>query len=280
MIDEFLTCITLLGTLAPTLEATGGFDAAFKRAELKHIQLITVAFQRISGEAQEVETLSGVGPHAPSVPDSPLRRARPSAGGFGVLDLSAALESEAENQIPESRNSDETKRKEQTVFLAKLLRETATLLEQKDGQTMDSRHQAVMDVMSQIQHLMEVMTDDSKQHITALADQVDDDQQTIASIESAARRRGIGLKLTRVELVQRYAELNQEIVQPLTVSTGVIGMLKAECAGTLNVSQHELLQMAEESVERVNQLVAYMSRISGLPESYTPDSKILRDTYR
>jgi CBS domain-containing protein len=79
---------------------------------------------------------------------------------------------------------------------------------------------------------------------------------------------------------RRIAELNQEIVQPLTVSTGVIDMLGSGRAGPLTVSQRDMLQLASESVERVNQLVAYMRRIAGLPESYTPDAAIIRDSYR
>jgi hypothetical protein len=41
-----------------------------------------------------------------------------------------------------------------------------------------------------------------------------------------------------------------------------------------------MLNLAAESVERVNQLVAYMRRIAGLPTSLTPDMDTIADTYR
>ena len=69
-------------------------------------------------------------------------------------------------------------------------------------------------------------------------------------------------------------------MQPLTVSTGVIDMLHSGKGGALTESQRDMLKLASESVERVNQLVAYMNRIAGLPESFTPNAAIISDTYR
>jgi len=280
-LNEFLTCVTLLGTQPFALAQDGGFEGAVKKAKLRSVQVVTVAFQRVSGDTP-VEQLppEPMGPAPSPVPAAPPRRPLPVAGGVGVLDLSAALEPEEEAEERPSENGAGEERKRRISSLASLLRETAALLERDEGRVPGTQHQAVIAALEQIRNVLTAMTVDSEHHITALANQVDDDRQTIASIESAARRRGIGLKLTRGELVQRYAELNQEIVQPLTVSTGVIGMLRSERTGTLTPSQRELLKMAEESVARVNQLVSYMNRISGLPDTYTPDARIIADSYR
>ena len=283
--EEFLRWVTLLGTLPAALAAEGGFEGALKKAGLRSVRVVTVAFQRVAGEPS-TEPL----PDWAQQPSSPklaveaapaeVPRRKAAAGGLGVLDLSAALESEEEPAERQGQQPAASEQKRRAASLASLLREAASLLEHDDGRVVSTQHQAVIVALEQIRTVLATMTADSENHITTLANQVDDDRQTIASIESAARRRGIGLKLTRGELVQRYAELNQEIVQPLTVSTGVLGMLRSECAGTLTTSQRDLLKMAEESVERVNQLVAYMNRISGLPDTYTPDAGIISDTYR
>jgi len=152
---------------------------------------------------------------------------------------------------------------------------------ERDGALTDAQQQQrVLEAVTRIRDALATSTRESERHIAALADQVDADRQTIASIESAARRRGLGIRLTRAELIERYAELNQEIVQPLTVSTGVIDMLGSGKAGPLTPSQHDMLRLASESVERVNQLVAYMRRIAGLPDSLTPDTAIIADSYR
>jgi len=280
-LNEFLTCVTLLGTQPFALTLDGGFEGAVKKANLRSVQVVTVAFQRVSGDTPVEQLPPEPMGSAPSpVPVAPPRRPLPVAGGVGVLDLSAALEPEEEAEERPSENGAGEERKRRISSLASLLRETAALLERDEGRVPGTQHQAVIAALEQIRNVLTAMTVDSEHHITALANQVDDDRQTIASIESAARRRGIGLKLTRGELVQRYAELNQEIVQPLTVSTGVIGMLRSERTGTLTPSQRELLKMAEESVARVNQLVSYMNRISGLPDTYTPDARIIADSYR
>lgn len=280
-LNEFLTCVTLLGTQPFALAQDGGVEGAVKKAKLRSVQVVTVAFQRVSGDTP-VEQLppEPMGPAPSPVPAAPPRRPLPVAGGVGVLDLSAALVPEEEAEEKPSANGPGEEQKRRVSSLASLLRETAALLEHNEGRVPSTQHQAVVAALEQIRNVLTAMTVDSEHHITTLASQVDDDRQTIASIESAARRRGIGLKLTRGELVQRYAELNQEIVQPLTVSTGVIGMLRSERTGTLTPSQRELLKMAEESVARVNQLVSYMNRISGLPDTYTPDAHIIADSYR
>jgi len=282
--EEFLRWVTLLGTLPAVLAAEGGFEGALKKAGLRSVKVVTVAFQRVAGAPSD-EPLPDLGlsssPPKPAEtePASALRKKAPPSG-VGVLDLSEALGPEEEPMERQEQRPAASEQKRRASSLASLLREAAALLEHDDGRAVSAQHQAVVAALEQIRTLLTAMTADSEHHITTLANQLDDDRQTIASIESAARRRGIGLKLTRGELVQRYAELNQEIVQPLTVSTGVIGMLRSERMGALTSSQRDLLKMAEESVERVNQLVAYMNRISGLPDTYTPDAGIISDTYR
>ena len=193
---------------------------------------------------------------------------------MGVVDLSSALldEGDSASDAGASGGGAAEERTRRSAELAGLLRETAALLER--GSDL-SEHK-----LNRIRAFLSEMASGSEREITSLASQVDDDRQTIASIESAAKRRGIGLKLTRAELIGRYAELNQEVLQPLTVSTGVIDMLRSGCVGQLSPQQQDLLKLASESVERVNQLVSYMNRISGLPNSYTPDAVVIGESYR
>ena len=60
----------------------------------------------------------------------------------------------------------------------------------------------------------------------------------------------------------------------------MIDLLYSGKGGPLTESQRDMLKMASDSVDRVNQLVIFMRRISGLPESYTPDLEIIEDSYR
>lgn len=283
---EFLRCVALFGTPPLTLAAEGGFEEALKKAGLRSIRAVNVAYQRVTENEVVPEA-----PAAPAVPEKPVAEAprkRPDPGyGTAVLDLSAAWgidEGGPEESVAASKQAAANKvadsRKKRATELAALLRETAQLLERDEALSDEAQHEKVMAALGRIRDTLIESTAESERQITVLANEVDADSQTIASIESAARRRGIGLKLTRKELFERYAELNQEIVQPLTVSSGVIEMLHSGQGGALTDAQRDMLQLAADSVSRVNQLVAYMNRIAGLPASYTPDMGIISETYR
>lgn len=265
--DEFLTCIALFGTPPATLAAKGGFEGALKQADLHSIQAVEVAYQRVS-DSDNPETPATITPSASIIAD--------------VEDLAAAWARNfsMQNGTPEEPVVPSATRQSRAQQLAALLRETAAVLEHDVDLDSDQQQQQILEAIARVREALAEVTRESERHIAALADQVDADRQTIASIESAAQRRGLGIRLTRAELVERYAELNQEIVQPLTVSTGVIDMLGSGKAGPLTPSQRDMLRLAAESVERVNQLVAYMRRIAGLPDSLTPDTAIIADSYR
>ena len=292
-LHEFLRCVTLFGMQPLALTAEGGFANAMKT--LHSIKVVTVAYLRVDAE-EAVPALKKQPEKQPEEPPTPSPAIappfafvprRPAASPVpGVLDLSEAWsaveEASRSGQYGPAGQVDQKTQscQRRSSDLAELLREAATLLEEDEGISTQDLPPSVADALSRIRGILSDMAAGSERQITTFANRVKDDRQTIASIESAARRRGIGLKLTRAELMQQYAELNQEIVQPLTVSTGVIDMLHSGCAGALSESQRELLKMAAESVGRVNQLVSHMSRITGLPDTYTPDAAVVADSYR
>ena len=285
-LDEFLTCLALFGSSPFALAEEGGFEAILKRANLRSVRVVTVAYRRVGSDTPKTPPETPLEPE-PTEDQKASEPRRPVSGyGTGVLDLSAAwedgfgaaLEDEAEEPLPATSVSGS--RKERTAALAALLRDTAAALEREEALSDEEQHRKVMEALSPVREALQATSQESERQIAVLANEVDEDRQTIASIEAAARRRGIGLKLTRGDLIERYAELNQEIVQPLTVSTGVIDLLHSGRGGPLTESQRDMLKLAFESVERVNQLVAYMGRIAGLPESYTPDLEIIEDSYR
>jgi len=281
-INDFLKCIALFGTPPQGLAAEGGFAAALKTAALRSVRTVTVAYQRVVGDKPPL-----VPPKEEKKPEEkPSVPQRPSAvAGMSVLDLSAAFGSCADDNAQDNATKAapgevEAAYRQRTMKLALLLRETAAVLEQQGVLSEADQHQKVFEALNRIRDSLSESAAVSERQISVFARQVDQDRQTIASIESAAIRRGIGLNLTRGDLVARYAELNQEILQPLTVSSGVIDLLHTGKVGELTESQRDLLKLAADSVERVNQLVAYMGRVSGLPGTFTPDGGIIADSYR
>ncbi len=283
--EDFVFCIKLFGLPPANLLQQGGLEEVLRKADLKSVRSVSVSYQRVG---ENIAMKKAPAPSVPAIPTEPASCPavpgvpRP-AGGVGVLDLSSALNGAEDEQEPghdDAASSSSEERKKHAAEMAALLREAAALLEQDAASADGAGHQRMLKTLKNVRDMLDRATTRSEKSIATLADQVGEDSKTIASIESAARRRGIGLKLTRGELVERYAELNQEIVQPLTVSTGVIDMLHAGKGGPLTDAQRDMLRLAAESVDRVNQLVAYMSRIAGLPTNYTPDSGIISETYR
>lgn len=165
--------------------------------------------------------------------------------------------------------------KRQSEALATLLRATAATLESRSDDNPKEQLGRVMGVLEQVKAALRELTQGSQSAISSLAQSVDEDRMMVASIEAEATTRGFPLKLTREELLARYAELNQEIIQPLTVSTGVIEMLSKEQLGAMTPAQQEMLQLAQESIDRVNELVHYMTGVSGMPLSFNPDRSFL-----
>ena len=280
--DEFLQCVTLFGTPPMSLAAEGGFEEAMKKANLRSVQVVNVTYRRVSKD-QAV----GDKPDAARVA-KPRAPRRPSATTVaGVLDMATAQPGAADTDAEKVAEVAETTRrqaaaavrKQRATAMAELLREAAALLEQEGASESEDRQQHLMGAFDQIRDMLTAITADSENQIKTFAGQVRADRKTIADIESAARRRGIGLLLTRGELMAHHAEINQEILQPLTVSTGVIDLLNSGRAGDLTSSQRELLKMAGEAIERVNHLITHLKDISGMPESLVPDEAILKEAY-
>jgi len=280
-LGDFMRCVVFFGLPPSELAESGGFEGAVKSASLKSVRVIKVAYQRVAEDTpQPVPTTPEETVSKPLASSAPPRHS--SGAPMGVLDLSFAMGDTGDGMEADfgaSGQPAEQVPKESGPNLVSLLRDVASILE-RGGAFPHGLPQDVVGTLNRVRSALANMTVNSEHQISALASQVDEDRQTIASIEHAARRRGIGLKLTRADLIRRYAELNQEVLQPLTVSTGVIDLLSSGSVGALTEAQRELLKMAAESVARVNQLVACMNRISGLPDTLTPDAGIIRDSYR
>ena len=181
---EFLRFITLFGTQPMAFAAEGGFAGAMKKELMQSVAVVTVAYQRVTDKKP---------PEEPKVP-APVRI--PAPASMGVLDLSAAwgADSASETEPPsEQTDAEETARQKRSSDMAAVLREAAALLESGQGYSAQKLHPSVTDAFRRIRGFLSDMAGESERQITTLASQVSDDRQTIASIESAARRRGIGL---------------------------------------------------------------------------------------
>lgn len=272
--EEFLIFTKILSSSPMALTQLGGMKKALENARLQYILSTTEAYKKVS-EAE---------PEALAPPQKPEHQQGPI-----VLDLSDEFDDVAPHVAfatthPESTHDDELeelkqKRLENATRMASMLRATAALIETGGMLPGEVGQQQILASIERLLKMVEVSSRETKTQIAKLAGQVNADRQTIASIESAARSRGIGFNITRKELLNHYAEINQEMLQPATVSSGVLDLLLSGKIGEMTASQKELIKLAFESMQRVNQLIEFTNRISGLPDSYTPDKELVQSTY-
>lgn len=269
---EFTIFIQLFTMPPNAISLQGGTQKLFENAGLRYIKLVNTEYQKVSDSKHP--TLS-----IPKSSEKPM----PINSGHvtGTFSLSDALPTSPSpfHAAASQPSALKKHRMENAKKMADLLHATATLLENSGTLPPEIEQQQILSVIDRILKQLEASSAETQKQITHIAGQVDADRQTIASIESAARRRGIGFNLTRKELLEQYAEINQEILQPVTVSTGALDILLSGQCGELSQSQKNLLKLAFEGMERVNQLIAYTNRISGLPESLHPNDAMIRDSY-
>ena len=202
----------------------------------------------------------------------------PAPSGEGAtLDLTAAF-AEAEPRFGASRREKDeafaegaARREADKRAVAELLRRTADLLDRAGRPPDADLRREVLETIERTLHIVEGNTAGTSDRIVELSRQIQEDRATVESIEAASRRRGMGPQLTRAELLDRFAELGQEIVQPLTVATGAIDLVRKGKGGDLTDEQRSLLHLAAESLDRMQMLVDRIARIAGLPDGFSPD---------
>ena len=289
---DVVTFLNVLSARPQAVAEQGGLKAALERALPGGSVRIAESQWRKVGE-------DAAAPARPALPKggafdlsslygdkAAAEKPKPSAGGGGrgegaTLDLTAAL-AEAEPRFGASRREKEEaaasgaeRREADKRAVAELLRRTADLLDRAGRPPDSDLHREVLETIERTLHLVEENAAGTKDRIGELSRQIEEDRATVESIEAAARRRGMGPQLTRAELLERFAELSQEIVQPLTVATGAIDMVRKGKGGDLTEEQRSLLHLAAESLDRMEQLAERLSRIAGLPDGLEPDEDII-----
>jgi hypothetical protein len=280
---EFGMLMSILSAEPGSARIADGVDAALAQAGFRTIRMDKAVYERVGSKG------AAVGTERPSsaVPDTKRSSSsgKPSKGcGKGrVYDLDSELfEQDAAEMteflqatMPEPGIPDATMPGMADVPLKSLLQSVNQLASARGVDGQDS--QGMTHVLQAIGREVDVLIRRTKGQASTLAQRVDADRDAVAALEQEARDRGVGLQLSREELLKSLAEINQELVQPLTVSSALLQMLKAGTAGTLSDAQRELVQTASEGMDRLERLIAYLQRISGFPVDISPDAGLLSE---
>lgn len=136
---------------------------------------------------------------------------------------------------------------------------------QKSSATPESESPAIRSLITETGHTLSSLARTTQKKIRSLQDQLHADDATTP--------------LSRKELLERLAEIAQEISQPLTIISGTIAMIRTLRTGPLTEIQGELLGMVAESTDRMIQLVDSLMRLAGPPLTLEPDRAILDAAY-
>jgi len=291
--QEFFTFLSYLGTPPVTIQGQGGVEELLKKADIKGISLSHFIYQRVDAKNAKEETAplsetvpqSETAPQSETVPQAPTkprkRSVKPARGGQTEA-LNAPQSQAAATRLV--RTNVRRRRANVRTELDALLSEVSLLVssDDKGEATGESegvpQKQHVVDTLRSIRDTLRQSTESSKENIADLLDQPYERREAVAGIKKSGRT-PYKTQFSRKEFMARLAELTQELAQPLTVTNSVIELLRNGHAGSITEAQTNFLDLALESVDRVNQLIKYMHTLSGEPESYTPDAKIVGETY-
>jgi hypothetical protein len=265
--DEFITFIACLAKPPGRVQEMGGFDQVLKNANMKGVSLVHFVYERVDTSASKNEP--------PPPPKEEEKKAPPKQPKRTPKKTFELLPEEGQEEIiePEELEKQVTvqasrKRKKVQAELDSLLTEVSDLVAHED----ESEDAQMVEKLRSIRDTLKTST------VTFLrpAQEI----EVVSETGEVQTKKTKAHKLTHAEYMRRFAELIQEIAQPLTITNSVIEILGKGQAGPLTESQSTFLGLALESVDRVNQLIKYMHTLYGEPDSYIPDAAIIQETYK
>lgn len=121
--------------------------------------------------------------------------------------------------------------------------------------------------------------DHTEDKVRTLVQSLNEDEGMVREMELLAQAKGQGLQLSRRRLMEILAEIVQEICQPLAVINCSLDLVMSRALGQIPDEPLDMLKMAKESADRTLVIVEQLKDISGMPETRSPDQKILGDMY-
>jgi len=146
--------------------------------------------------------------------------------------------------------------------------------EAEDGKTTAEDVQDITGTMEEVNKEMGKVLENTENKLTALVDEVmteDADDDELKEKQS----RG----LTKRDVLRILAEIVQELFQPLSVVNCSIDMVVSKALGEVSEGQQNMLKLARDGTTRIQVLIDDLNKISGLPDTKTPDKNIMAFLY-
>jgi hypothetical protein len=272
---EFLSFLSFLGKPPGKIQEMGGFEELLKRTGMKGVSLAHFVYERVGTQNQKQDPIppkeEETPPPAPPAVKRPKRVHKPKPEGMEEGSPSAQSALDPANHAPIQAR---LRRKRVQTELGSLFAEVSQLV----GDAHAPQNAKMVEALRSIRDTLRTSTEPAKERIASLLGQ-EEPLPPAPPGTRPKRKKPKAPKFSHAEYMSRFAELTQEIAQPLTVTNSVIEVLRQGQIGSLNETQTQFLDLALESVDRVNQLIKYMHTLFGEPESFTPDAAIIQETY-
>jgi len=261
MQDEFMTLLSCLGKPPGKVQEMGGFEEVLKTSGMKGVSLLHFVYERVDTKNASNE---------PAPVKRPKRVRKPKTEGLeeGLADQSAV------DPATHAPTQARIRRKRVQTELGSLFAEVTQLVSEKQ----DPQSEKMVEALRSIRDTLQSSTEPAKERIASLLGHEEELPPGVPGARPKRKKRKPP-KFSHAEYMNRFAELTQEIAQPLTVTNSVIEVLRQGQIGSLNETQTQFLDLALESVDRVNQLIKYMHTLFGEPASFTPNAAIINETY-
>jgi hypothetical protein len=266
--DEFISFLSCLAKPPGRVHEMGGFEQVLKNGNVKGVSLVHFTYERVDTSNTKNGSTDGGGAEK-TVPAKKVQPTRERSYEL-VLDDEFGIEEEPGVVAHQGTAKNSLARNKIQTELDALTKEVALLVTDTDHR----KSSRMLETIRSIRDNLKTSTEVSKERIAALLEPSSDGKHR------PEREKQVNVfSFKNAELLQRFAELTQEIAQPLTVTNSVIELLGKGQAGPLTEEQTSLITLALDSVDRVNQLIKYMHTLYGEPDSYIPDASIIQETY-
>ena len=185
-----------------------------------------------------------------------------------LLDRSGALDSPAGAKPVDGAASE----------LDKTLENLGSSLPAQDGASGDADRERLTKTLHEVNRSVDGLVADTRAKIRDLAVAVEEGE-TDGPHDTPRQGTGKRAGMSRKRLLAVLAEIVQEACQPLSVIKCVVEMLCSRLMGEVSDSQEEMLRLAAESASKINVLIDDLRRISGEPDSLSPDAAVQASLY-
>jgi hypothetical protein len=165
--------------------------------------------------------------------------------------------------------------------IAVLLSRLQNIVDQVGDKVQEEETTKLVETAVSVQQAVATATEGTERKIQQLADEIEEEKKAEESGDGRKQSEpGDPPRMSRGRMLEILAEIVQELCQPLSVINCTLQMMLSGKLGDVSESQTAMIKLAQESSDRIKMLTDSLRRISGEPETLSPDLTITSSFYQ